>query len=158
MTVGGDIDRTAIHAAFSKIKEDMEKLTSELHSIKQDHKKLQQENIILKEKLFSNDSTGLDSEIITKIVKETLKNVQPKANANHSILRKINKNRKNVIVSRILSLAEKKNMSASDIKEQIVDTENLCSKATFYRYLEKLKKKNMLDFVKIDELSVIVKV
>ena len=39
-----------------------------------------------------------------------------------------------------------------------MDQEGLCSKATFYRYIEKMKKKGMIDFMKIDDIEVVVKV
>ena len=79
-------------------------------------------------------------------------------NTNNHLIKNFNKKRKVIISQRILSLSANKNISLPEIKEKIVDDEHLCSKATFYRYVEKLKKKGQIDFVKIDDLTIVVKI
>ncbi|MEM3373650.1 MAG: hypothetical protein QXE31_00365 [Candidatus Woesearchaeota archaeon] len=118
-------------------------------------------NQIENNKIMSNNPNKyneLNLEVIKIIVKEAVESALKKEKKNNKFIEKINKKRKNIIINRILSLAEKKNYSTSDIKEIIVDQENLCSKATFYRYIEKLKKKQLIDFIKIDEEEIVAKI
>lgn len=157
MDNGGEVDRNAIQDAFSKIKEDMTKISQEIYDLKVQQKELLEENLQLKKQLqTSNNPPG--QEIIAKVVKETLKNMQPNNGINNHLIKKFNKKRKALITNRILSLSAQKNISLPEIKEKIVDDEHLCSKATFYRYVGKLKNKGMIDFVEIDDLTVLVKI
>ena len=138
MMNGGDISRDLLQDSFLRVKADIEKLNNEILLLKKEQKDLMQENFELKKQLNNN---GMDKEIITQIVKETLKNVQPKNKANNTLLKKFNKKRRVITLNRIQSLASDNKLSLSEIKEIIVENENLCSKATFYRYVDKLKKR-----------------
>ena len=140
--VWGEIDRSAIAEAFAKIKEDIVRLNKEIYELKNEQKK----NI---------EKSNFDPELIKQIVKETLKNVPQRKES--PLVRKINKKRKSLLTSRILSFAEKKNMTLSEIKDIIVDSENLCSKATFYRYMEKMKSRGVLEIAVIGEIQIVVK-
>jgi hypothetical protein len=158
--LGGDIDKAAVQAAFHKIKEDMERMAHELQSLKLEHQNLKQENLSLKGMLTNrpDEQPVSESDNIARIVRETLKNIQPqKHTVQHHLIKKINKGKKSLILSRILSLAEKKNMSSAEIKDIVVDHELLCSKATFYRYIEKMKQRSMIDLLRINEMEVVVK-
>ena len=152
--VGGDIDSNAIQEAFSKIKNDMIKLNQEMYDMKLEQKKLLQENIDLKQQLSGNDNSNM----IEEVVKQTLKNISPKNSRNNQLIKRFNKKRKSIIVSRLTSLSMEKNLTLPEIKEIIVDNESLCSKATFYRYVSKLKSKGVIDIIKINELDVLIKV
>ena len=156
---GGDIDRTAISEAFSKIKEDMLKLNKELYEMKQKQKRLIEENIKLKQQqnMLTNqpNQSDIDPILISQIVKETLKHSKKN---NSSLSRRINKKRKNIIKTRICNLASQKNLSLAEIKDIIVENEVLCSKATFYRYVNKLKSQGMIESMKINDIEVLVKI
>lgn len=154
---GGDIDKTAISEAFSKIKEDMLKLNQELFEMKQEQKKLMQENLMLKQQqtILTNQPTGIDPMLVSQIVKETLKQSPKK---NNILFNKINKKRKSILNTRIQNLASQKNLGISEIKDIVVDTEALCSKATFYRYVNKLRSQGVLDTMKINDVEVLVKI
>ena len=132
---GGEIDGEVLKESFSRIKQDIEKLNLEILSLK-------------KEKQV------VDRELIVQIVKETLKNINPR----NSFMYRINKNRKSIIFNRIKSLAAQKNLSLSDMKDIIVDQESLCSKATFYRYIDKMKKKGMIDYITIDDIIIVASI
>ena len=139
---GGDSDRNSIAKAFSKITGDVAKLSEELNRLKQDHSKLLEENMALKKQISAN-SFSFDREMIGSIVKETLKH----APSSNSLMKKFNKKRKSILTVRTLP----------EIKEIVVDQEALCSKATFYRYVDRMKSRGMLDFVKINEMDIVVK-
>ena len=149
----GDRSKDAIQEAFSKIKIDMVKLNQEIYDLKKEQKKLMEENLQLKNYISNsnNNGNGIDQDMISKIVKETLKNV----NTNGNTIKKFNKKRKSLVLSRIASLASRKNLSIPEIKERIVDNDSLCSKATFYRYVNKMKKQGMIDIIKINEAEVL---
>ena len=138
MTTGGDIDRNAIAEAFSRIKGDIAQLSNEIYNLKLEQKKLLEEK-------------SIDTNLIKQIVKETLN-----AKNTNYVMRKFNKKRKQVVITRIQNLASQKNLSLSDIKDIIVETEQLCSKATFYRYIELMKKRNLIDIAMINETEILV--
>lgn len=133
---GGDLDRDALKESFSRIKYDIEKLNMEL--------------LTLKEK----QNQKIDKELIVHIVKETLKNL----NHRNSFMHRINKNRKSIILNRIKTLASQKNLSLSDLKDIVVDQEILCSKATFYRYIDKMKKRGLIDYLSIDDMVIVTNI
>ncbi|MEK6916157.1 MAG: hypothetical protein AABW92_00280 [Nanoarchaeota archaeon] len=150
--IGGDSDRGKIAEAFSKIKEDMAKLNQEVYALKLDQKKLVEENLTLKKQILGN---VLDKTTISEVVKETLKHHV--SNNNHAILKKFNKKRKSILNTRISSLAMQQKLTLPEIKEIVVDQESLCSKATFYRYVDKMKSQGLIDSVKINELDIVVR-
>ena len=151
----GDIGRDLIQDSFSRVKADIEKLNSEILLLKKEQKYLIRKNLELKKQLNNN---GMDKEIITEIVKETLKNVQPKNKTNDNLIKKFNKKRRVITLNRIQALASDNKLSMSEIKDIIVENENLCSKATFYRYVEKLKKKGSINLMNIDNDEIVVKI
>lgn len=53
-------------------------------------------------------------------------------------LKKLNKNKKQVIQNYILSALHEKELTPWELKEQVVDKAKYCSKASFYRYLKEL--------------------
>jgi hypothetical protein len=154
MASGGDIDRNALIESFTRIKQDIARLNSELLELKVEHKKILEENLDLKKK-----NTGkLDRELISQIIKETMDKLQKrKTGVTDNLVKKINKNRKSILKNRIQMLAEQKKLSVSEIKDVLVDHEGLCSKATFYRYIEKMKDKGLIDLVKINDSEVVVR-
>ena len=161
--VGGDIDKNAISEAFSKIKEDMLKLNQELYQMKSEQKKLIEENINLRhqqsiqtEQLTNQNSSSnqIDPILLSQIVKETLKHAPKK----DMLVKRLNKKRKGMIRARISSLASQKNLGISEIKDIVVDNEGLCSKATFYRYITKLKSQGILSEMKINDVEVLVNI
>lgn len=167
--VGGDIDRAAIQEAFQKIKADIQALKQEVDSLRQNSKSpslpsdigieaLQSQIMQMATELSilkNTRSQAFDVEMMRQVIRETVKTVQPQKK--NGLIEKINKKRKSVLMSRILNLAEKKNMTIPDIKDSVVDTEALCSKATFYRYIEKMKQRGLIDFAKIGDIQIVVK-
>ncbi|MBN2422786.1 hypothetical protein JXB41_06155 [Candidatus Woesearchaeota archaeon] len=154
MVNGGDISKEALVESFSKIKEDILRLNKEIFDLKNDYKVVLEENISLKKQLNNN---SIDQDLVKKIVSETVNNLNNNS-FNDRLIKKINRNKKILIKNRILDLANKKNLSLSEIKDSIVHEEQLCSKATFYRYVEKLKKRQLIELVEIEDKSIIVRI
>jgi len=155
MMNGGDISRNLLQNSFSRVKADIERLNTEILLLKKEQKNLIKENLELKTKLNNN---GLDKEIIKEIVRETLKNVQTKNRTNDTLIKKFNKKRRVITLNKIQALASDNRLSLSEIREIIVENENLCSKATFYRYVDKLKKKGSINVMNIDNNDIVVKI
>ena len=155
MSLGGDIDRTALLESFARIKEDIARLSIEMSTLKVEHSKLMTENHELKTKL-SSSQVGVDAHTIRSIVKEAIESSQ-KPKQTDPLLRRLNKKRKGIIQNRIYGLADSKHHSLPDIKDVVVDQEGLCSKATFYRYIEKMKAKGLIDILTVQDTPVVVK-
>lgn len=119
------------------------KLNSEIIVLKQENQKLMDENNALRGMPNNN------KDMISQIVKETIKQM-PRP----TIIRRFNRKRKSIIQNRIQNLASR-NLSISDIKEIIVEQEQLCSRASFYRYINNLKNKQKIDTVKIDDTQIL---
>jgi predicted nuclease with TOPRIM domain len=133
------------------------KLNSELHKLKHEREQLQKENLELRNRLNAENNGSIDVDIISKVIKETI-NGLPKNRVPKPLIKKFNKKRRSITMNRIQYLAQQKNLSLSEIKDIIVDQEELCSKATFYRYIDNMKKKDMIDFVKIDDEKIVIKI
>ena len=68
------------------------------------------------------------------------------------VINKFKRNKKRMIKNKILETVKYNQLSIPEIKEKIVDQYNFCSKATFYRYIEELKKH---DFIHINSLNMV---
>ena len=121
--------KTAIKDSFHNIKKDILKIQNSIDELKE-------ENSILKNKINFLEK---------KIKKDNLKK---------EIVNKIDKNKKNIIKEKIIEMIQFKNSPISYIKEIIVDQQEYCSKASFYRYIEELKKEKKLNQISINKQKV----
>ena len=146
---GQDIStiKDGLKNSFQNIKKDMEKLqlqdiqnTKEIKEIKNLLKSLIQEI----QQLKNNPSNIAHN---TKIPNSPDKLKQ-------EMISKVKRNRKGIIKTKILELIETERYSIPEIKESIVDQDNYCSKATFYRYISELK--NNIEEIKIGHKTIIV--
>ncbi|MBU0757510.1 MAG: hypothetical protein KKF44_05565 [Nanoarchaeota archaeon] len=151
--VNGGVSREALIESFSKIREDIVRLNREMLELKKEQKELLLENSRLKNVAANSN---LDEEMISRIVADAVSKVNTKKPKEDKILKKIKRNKKSLIKNRIITLAMAKELSLSEIKESIVDEEELCSKATFYRYVEKLISQEKISMVEIDERKIVV--
>ena len=62
-----------------------------------------------------------------------------KDNLKSEVLRKFSRSRKNIIKQKIAETIRQKPMNLADLKFQIVNQLNYCSKASFYRYISEMK-------------------
>ncbi len=72
------------------------------------------------------------------------------------IMRRLKRNKKPVIKQKILNVISSGQYTLPEIKDIIVDENNYCSKASFYRYFEELKKRNLIDIIDINDVKIIV--
>ena len=122
--------------SFNNIKED---ITSNSNNIK----KLLEQNRELR-----NTIKGL---------KDTIKNLannQSKDLLKEDMLTKIKRNRKEIVKAKILEFVQTERYSIPEIKDIVVDRDNYCSKATFYRYISDIK--NKIEEIKIGNKQVAV--
>lgn len=129
----GEIDslKGVLKESFSKIREDIKKMSSDLSNVKKENKEL-------KDRI------------------NTLEKTREKANLKSEIMSKFNKNKKNVIKQKIIELIQFKKAPISEIKEIIVDQQKYCSKASFYRYVEELKRNGKVNSVTVNEREVYI--
>jgi hypothetical protein len=73
------------------------------------------------------------------------------------ILRKFNRNRKNIIKGKILDLiGSSKIISLPEVKWAIVDQFRYCSKASFYRYISEMRESGLIQISKFNEKEIVV--
>jgi len=72
------------------------------------------------------------------------------------ILRKVDRNRKSLVKKKIIAIASSQELTLPELKDIVVDEQNLCSKASFYRYFEDLKVKGHLSTISIDDSEIVV--
>ncbi|MBN1502895.1 hypothetical protein JW930_05090 [Candidatus Woesearchaeota archaeon] len=152
--MGGEIEelKSNLKESFLKIKEDIAILNQEIYNLKRDYEKVLEQNISLRNGL------KLDKETVRNIVRETVNDLTKKSDFNERLIRKIKRNKRIIIKNRILELADEKKYSLPEMKDVIVDHEKLCSKATFYRYADKLTQENMLSILRIQEKEIVAKI
>ena len=104
------------------------------------------------------EAQNISQNQIQNQVQQLVQNVPRMANKGLAaqIMRKVGRNKKSLIKKRIVEIASKEQLSLSELKEIVVDEQNLCSKATFYRYFDALKQKNVLSVVIVDEVEIIL--
>ena len=107
------IDEKILKDTFAKIRQDIERQDSELEELKRVNKELLKEIRTVKAK----GSTKLEKEI----------------------MKKFNRSKKDIIKHKILEVVKTRQVTIPELKEIIVDQEEYCSKASFYRYLEEMK-------------------
>ncbi|MBI2545677.1 hypothetical protein HYV81_00690 [Candidatus Woesearchaeota archaeon] len=101
-----------------------------------------------------------DRELLKAAVKEALRDMKPEQPRKESklqaqLMKKIDKNRKNLIKQKIKDIVSVRSMSLPELKEIIVDENGYCSKATFYRYIDEMRDKKILSVIEIDNIKTI---
>jgi len=107
----------------------------------------------------------ISKEDIKLLIKESLqeylkvqdKKLEPKKGSRLQLqmLKKLGKNKKVIIKQKIMDTISSRNISLPELKEIIVDDSNYCSKATFYRYIEELRKRGILDIIEVNNVKTI---
>ena len=80
----------------------------------------------------------------------TIKTKSP-TNLEKEVMKKFNRSKKDIIKHKILEVVKTQQITIPELKEVIVDQEEYCSKASFYRYLEEIK-----DLVEVKKNRVII--
>jgi len=124
-----EIIKKLLEVNFTSIKKDINTLISEINDLKI-------ENSILKKKISSLEK-------------------QKKSKLNTEFVSKIEKNKKIIVKQKILEFVDLKK-PIPEIKELIVDLLNYCSKASFYRYIDELKRDGKINTININETEVYI--
>lgn len=130
------INEKILKDTFAKIRKDVEHQEYELKELKMINEKILKKINILKEDIKTIKNSGS-----TKLEKE--------------IMKKFNRSKKDIIKHKILEVMKTQQVTVPELKEVIVDQEEYCSKASFYRYLEemknlvKVKKNRVISFSRI---------
>ena len=169
--------KSGLRKSFEKIKEDFNSINreikekdkrfdlikKELKELKDLNKKLIEENGELKKRMLSlakNHSKPQirEEEIINKAVEKALQKINGKTSKlRDEFVRKFERKRKDLIKQKIRELANNQRLTIPEIKDIIVDKEGYCSKATFYRYIDKLQNAKEIGFIELNEKKIIVK-
>jgi hypothetical protein len=141
---------------FASILTDFVTLANEVKGLKLENRKLMEKLYEIEAKQLRPNVNSADIDyIISKAVKTAIEKTRSRS-MNNTIMKKFERKKKELIKHKILELAETKQYTIPEIKEVLVDKECYCSKASFYRYIEKLKWKGHVDFIQIDERRIIV--
>ncbi|MFT4303217.1 MAG: hypothetical protein ACMXYG_01510 [Candidatus Woesearchaeota archaeon] len=94
-----------------------------------------------------SQNMAMQQQMILQLQKENQKLKQlmkEKDPLKKEIITTYKRNKKRLIKNKILETIKLKQLSIPEIKDIVVDQYNYCSKATFYRYIEELKRKDYI--------------
>ncbi len=130
----GEIDELKhnLRVSFSRMKEDINDNKSKIDQLIELNQQLTKELIELKNQLSGNK--GLKSELM-----ETYE-----------------RNKKSIIKQRILNLINTREYSKAELKHVIVDQKDYCSKASFYRYINEMSEKDIIEEVSVNGEDLLV--
>ncbi len=165
--------KESLRESFGKIKEDFNSIDKDMKEkdkkfdlikkeLKELNNKLIEENDNLNKKLLSlaknSSKPEIDQEeIVNKVVEIALQKINGKTSKlKDEFVKKFERKRKDLIKQKIIELANNQQLTIPEIKDILVDKEGYCSKATFYRYIEKLQNTKEIDFVELNERKVVI--
>ena len=138
-------------------------LSETSNSFREELDELSQKIIELSSKFASlGNNKPLDEAGTRQLIKDEIKSLQSskasvqKQNIQERMLKQFDKKRKDIIKHKILELSSQSQMTLPELKEIIVDQSGYCSKASFYRYIERMKLRSQIDFVELNGISIIV--
>lgn len=134
---------------FDKIKKDIKLVTSNQElflELKSDVEVLKKE-ILVKDKNYKKDFRRIARDIVGDVKKPTLKT---------KMIQKFDRNKKRILTEKILGLITEKQLTLPELKSMVVDELGYCSKASFYRYFQELKKRKLIDFIAFDGTRILV--
>lgn len=143
--------KNSLRDSFAKVKKDIATHDNEIREIK---------NLLLElnnklDLLIKNDKHKVCLSNFPYETKGSQKVVslrhQRDSNLEIEFLRKLKRNKKNIIKSKILDLIKNEQMNKSQLKSLIVDQLNYCSKASLYRYLKEMIYEGQINLVNSSE-------
>jgi hypothetical protein len=127
--------RHNLTVSFSRMKEDIHYNREQVDMLIDLNKRLQEQLSQVVEELGTlKKSPGLETELA----------------------RTYKKNKKGMIKQRILRLAAEGRYSVAELKDLVVDERKYCSKATFYRYINSMKKHQRIEIIEINGMERVV--
>ena len=111
-----------LETTFFKLKEDVDSSRRQIDILMDDNRRLREEVSQLSRKVESNNEDKLKKEV----------------------MHKFRRHKKEMIKHKVIETARLKRMTLPELKEIIVDQMGYCSKATFYRYYDELRKEGTI--------------
>ena len=138
----GDI----IKESFQRVREDFEKKDREISELKKELHELKNE--VLPVLLATN------KQILGRLesMEESLRKKDP---LKEQVIKKFPKRRKQVVLSKILEQVSLRESTVTELKDVMVDELNYCSRASFYRYLDYLKKLERVEIIKVNGIEIV---
>ncbi|MGB9748426.1 MAG: hypothetical protein ACP5OZ_00220 [Candidatus Woesearchaeota archaeon] len=107
---------------------------------------------------LQNNFLLMQKELVKEAVREAMNEFKKEnSGLKNEILRNFRKKRKNIIKKKILEVIKENGIELPDLKYFIVDQLSYCSKASFYRYLEELKKQGLIMITNINNKNIVLK-
>lgn len=126
-----------------------ESITARIRELNEKIDELSKKQTAHAEKHMPQQISGSTLQIIADIEKRLEKLEERKMSIKEKILKKLTRNSKEYVKSVMLSYIRKyEKISALQLKEMIVDEQNLCSKSSFYRLLEELEQLDDIEVFK----------
>ena len=124
-------------------KEELRSIKTKLRVLRDKISELENDNKIIKQKNSENNS---EIEII---------NENPTGGENNQEIIEIKPqqsttDKKERLKEKILQTIRNENLTGGEVKQKIVDQARLCSKASFYRYVQELKKEGKIESITIN--------
>lgn len=143
--------KNSLRESFAKVKKDIATHDSEIKEIKDLLSELNNKLDLLikndKEKAclsnFPHETRGSQKVVSVRHQRDN--------NLEMEFLRKLKRNKKNVIKSKILEYIQTEKMNRSQLKSLIVDQLKYCSKASLYRYLKEMIYEGQINLVTSNE-------
>jgi len=135
-----EIFKEKVKEGFAKIKSDFSGQSKEIARIKDESLEIKKDYVKIKELLFS--------------LKKDMEEIKEYAGVKANDRKKGSKQKKNskiLVLNRIFNILSSGKTKTNELKNQVVEVEKLCSKASFYRYVDELIEKNKVVGVKSNE-------
>jgi hypothetical protein len=127
--------RYNLQVSFSRMKDDIHYNREQVEMLIELNRKLQEQlSKVVTDITAMKGAKGLESEF----------------------MRKYQKNKKGLIKQRILRLAAEGRYSVAQLKDLVVDEKKYCSKATFYRYVDSMKKHGRIEIIEINGIERVI--
>lgn len=124
-------------------KKELKSIKTKLRAIREKISKLENHNEIIKQQTSENE-VKIETINENQFFKEN-KEKGIKSKPQESII-----NKKEQLKKEILQTIKNENLTGGEVKQKIVDQARLCSKASFYRYVQELKKEGKIESITIN--------
>lgn len=164
MQKNGDIGelqllKVALKKTFSKIKQDTTDNSNKINNLDKTvlllSKELKQIKLLLNN--INSSIKNLNNKNVSNNSNNSLQeNILPNSGLKTEVMRRLKRNKRSVIKQKIINVISSGQYTLPEIKDIIVDENNYCSKASFYRYFDELKNRNFVEIIEINDLKIIV--
>jgi GTP cyclohydrolase I len=139
-----------IKESFRRVKEDISNHEAELSSLKQEVKGLRfQLDSVLPSLLQTN------KQILSRLESIEAGMGRRKDPIKEQMLNKFNRKRKDVVMAKIVELVSQRDYTLAELRGSIVDELGYASRASFYRYIDVLKRLGRLEPLTINGVEIV---